>query len=342
MTLSDTIIKLSSVSAPSGFEDAAAEAITELISPYADEVSTDVLGNVIALRSCGRPEAKRLMLCAHMDEVGLIIRGEEKGFLRFSTLGGLDARILPARVIKILANPPIFGVIDTLPPHVLSGEEMEKSIDTEKLFIDAGLSSEEARRLAPPGTPAVFAGGCDSLLDKELCGKALDNRVCVAILIRLFELLADEILDVDVYALFSVQEEVGLRGSRTGAFSIAPDCCLTLDTTHAQTPDGKPGRSMKMGGGAAIAVGPAMNRALTDKLISLAKEAGICNQIEVEPGNPGADCWEIQVSRAGVKSALCSVPVKYMHSAVETVSLSDAEAVLKLSLLLCQNAREVM
>ena len=330
MQLHDLITDLCAISAPSGFEDRAFTRIAELISPFVDEVKTDVMGNLIAVKKCGRPNAKKLMLNAHMDEIGLIVTGYEKGFLRFSSLGGIDSRMLPARELKILTDPPVYGVIDTMPPHVLESGEQDKSIDAKKLFIDVGLSDEEARRSIPLGTPVVFAGGSETLSESRICGKALDDRACVAVLIKTMERLKDKALDIDVYCLISSQEEVGTRGAVTGTFSIEPDFAVTVDVTHAATPDSKRGQTMEMGKGAAIGVGPNMDRNLTSLLFRLADEKDIPCQTEVMGGNTGTDGWVIQVSRTGVSTALASLPIKYMHSPVELMDVSDGDAIVKL------------
>lgn len=330
MLLHEMITDLCAVSAPSGFEERAFERISALISPFSDEVKTDAMGNLIAIKKCGKPNAKKLMLNAHMDEIGFIITGYEKGFLRFSPLGGIDPRMLPARELKILTDPPIFGVIDTMPPHTLENGEQDKTIDMKKLYIDAGLSDEEARRAVPLGTPVVFAGGCESFSESRICGKSLDDRACVAILIKTMERLRDRQLDIDVFCLISTQEEVGTRGAVTGTFSIEPDFAVTVDVTHAATPDSKKGQTMEMGKGAAIGVGPNMDRGITGLLFRLAEEKEIPCQTEVMGGNTGTDGWVIQVSRTGVSTALTSLPIKYMHSPVELMDVSDAEAIVKL------------
>ena len=252
MLLKDTIIELCALSAPSGFEDRAYSKISGLLLPYVDEIKTDPMGNLIALRRCGHPNAKKLMLDAHMDEIGMIVTGYDKGFLRFANLGGIDPRMLPAREIKLLTNPPLYGVIDTMPPHALSAEDMDKSIDADKLFIDVGLSEEETKRRIPLGTPAVFAGGVSCLTDNILCGKALDDRACAAIILKTMEELSSKTIDVDIYCLISTQEELGMRGAITGTYGINPDYAVAIDVTHAATPDSKKGETMEMRKGAAI------------------------------------------------------------------------------------------
>jgi len=296
-----------------------------------DETYTDAMGNLVAIRRCGIPGAKKLVLDAHMDEIGFIVTGQDKGFLRFANLGGIDPRMLPAREVKILAKSgPIYGIIDTLPPHVLSAGDMDKTVAAEKLFIDAGLTEEEAEELAPAGTPVVFSGGCEALGTNMLCGKALDDRACVAIIIEVMERLKDKALEYDVCCLISTQEELGLRGATSGAFGIEPDMAIAIDVCHAWTPDAKKDKTVPIGKGAVVALGPNMNREFTNAIIETAKSKEIPYQVEVIPGRSGTDAWAIQVSRAGVCTALISLPVKYMHTPVEAMNLADAEAIVSL------------
>lgn len=331
MQLKDLIFDLCDLPAPSGYEERAFARVSELLAPYVDEVKTDAMGNLMAVKRCGKANAKKLMLDAHMDEIGMIVTDIDKsGFLRFGNLGGIDPRMLPAREVKLLTDPPLRGIIDTMPPHALKAEDMDKSIDAKKLFIDVGLSAEKAKELIPLGTPAVFAGSAECFGEHEICSKALDDRSCVAIIIKIMEALSSRDVGLDVYCLISTQEELGMRGAITGAYAISPDYAVALDVTHAATPDSKKGETMEMNKGAAIGVGPNMNRALTKMLFDIAKEQAIPVQTEVMGGCTGTNGWVIQVSREGVATALASLPVKYMHSPVETMDIRDAEAIIKL------------
>jgi putative aminopeptidase FrvX len=324
------IMELCALPSPAGFEGKAFERVQALLAPYVDEIKTDAMGNLIAVRRCGKPDAKKLMLDAHMDEIGLIVTGHDEGFLRFSSIGGVDQRMLPAREVKVLTEPPIFGVIDTLPVHTLTDEEMEKSIDADKLFIDVGLTQEEAVEKVPLGTPVVYAGGVNELMENILCGKSLDDRSCVSIILKTMEELAGKDLSVDLYCLISTQEELGTRGATVGAYTVAPDYAIALDVTFAATPDTKKGETMELRKGAAIGVGPNMHRTLTQQLIDFAKAQEIPYQLEIMGGSTGTDGWPIQVSREGVATLLVSLPIRCMHTPVETMDLADAENIVKL------------
>ena len=187
MELNELIISLCGESGPSGFEDDARDAVITQLKPFVDEIKTDVMGNIIAVKRCGKENARSIMLDAHMDEIGLIVTGHKDGYLRFSTIGGVDQRMLPAREVKVLTNPPIYGVIDVLPPHALSDDEMDKSLPVDKMYIDIGMSQEEAEKAVPLATPIVYDGGAQMLGENMICGKALDDRACAAIIIKAME-----------------------------------------------------------------------------------------------------------------------------------------------------------
>ena len=327
MDIRETARELCALSGPSGFEEAASRRAAELLRPLVDELRTDAMGNVLALRRCGRENAKRLLLDAHMDEVGFIVTEVTEGFLKFSALGGLDPRTLPGREVRILApEGPLYGVIACLPPHVLTAEQREQAVEIKELFIDAGLSQPEAEKRIPLGTPGVFEGPMFGLQGDNFVSKALDDRLCAAVILKVMDELRDEELPCDLAVLLSSQEEVGLRGSAPGAFALDPDWCIAVDVTHARTPDAPGGETFEAGKGCTVGVGPNANRAITAALLETAKEEGIPHAVEVMPRSSGTNGWAIQISRQGVATAIVSVPVKYMHSPVETASLADAEA----------------
>jgi len=330
MSLKELIVELTSISGPAGSESAVAERVSELLRPLVDEVNTDNLGNVIGYKSCGKAPAKKLLIDAHIDEIGLIVTGIEEGFLKFSTIGGVDPMILPARQVKILTDPPIYGVIGCMPVHALTPAEMNKATKAEDMYIDIGLSQEEAAKKVPLGTPIVIETPVASLQGDVLTGRPLDNRACMAIIIDALSALKDRELDVDIIVMGSVQEELGHRGAMAGTYSAAPDYALVLDVTHAKTPDYKREKAFEFGGGAAIGVGPNVARKLSDRLIAIAKEKGIPYQVEPMAGSSGTNAWVMQTSREGVATAVVSLPLKYMHTPVETMKLCDAEAVSRL------------
>ncbi len=203
--------RLCAAGAPSGFEGPAVAEARTLLEPLMDEVWVDRLGNLVGVRRCGKPGAKKLLLDAHLDEVGLTVTGMEQGFLRFAAIG-VDARMLPDREVTVLADPPLRGVVACLPPHVLSAEDREKAPKVEEMFIDVGLGQEEAERRIPLGTPVVYRSSFLRLGERQLCSKAMDDRVCFEALLRTAELLRDKPLNVDLYVLGSTRGHGGQGG----------------------------------------------------------------------------------------------------------------------------------
>ena len=332
MDLREKIMLLSRESGPAGFEKNAVDKAAELLDPCVDELQTDVMGNLLALRRCGKPGAPVIMLDAHIDEVGLIVTGYENGSFRFSELGGIDARVLPATEVKLLTpEGPIRGVVDFLPPHVVPAPEREKPLAMDKLFIDAGFTTdEEAQKHVPLGTSAVFATDCFALGENQIAGKSLDDRSCAAILIEVMDRLKEKTLAVDLTVLLSAQEEVGCRGAQVGAFAVKPEQAIAVDVTFGRSPEESAHKTVKMNGGAAITVGPAASRQVSDKLITLSREKKLPYQLEVMGGCSGTDADDIQVSGEGVAMGVVSLPLKYMHTPVEVIDLRDAETIVEL------------
>lgn len=325
MDMRNALEHLSAQTAPSGFEGPAAQAAAELLRPLMDEVSIDRSGNVIGLRRCGSPNAGRLLLDAHLDEIGLIVVGIEDGFLRFRTIGGVDPRMLPDRELTILTEPPIFGLVSCLPPHVQKAGDSKRSIPVPDLMVDIGMTQEQAEKAVPLGTPMVFRGGCTPLGERQICGKAMDDRSCFVTLLRTAELLSGTPLDVDLYVVGSVKEEVSGVGAKTAAFAIDPDCCVAVDVTHGTTPDGQKDRTFSLGGGPVIGMGPNMTGWMTQRMMDKAAQLGLEFQVEVMAGHTGTNAWPMQISREGVATSVVSVPLKYMHSPVEVLDLEDME-----------------
>ncbi len=327
MEIKEIARELCALSGPSGFEGAAADRAEKLLLPLVDEVRRDAMGSVLGFRSCGRAGAKRLLLDAHLDEVGFIVTEVCEGFLKFAALGGLDARTLPGREVRVMApEGELYGVIACLPPHVLSAEQREQAVEIKDLFIDLGLPQEEAEQRVPLGTPGVFEGPMFDLRGDSFVSKALDDRLCAAVVLKVLEELRGEELPCDLTVLLSAQEEMGLRGAGPGAFALDPDFCIAVDVTHARTPDAPKRETFEPGKGCTLGVGPNASRALTGAIAEAGKEKGIPFQWEVMPRSSGTNGWAIQITRQGIATAIVSVPVKYMHTPVETASLSDARA----------------
>ena len=211
-----------------------------------------------------------------------------------------------------------------------AGGDENKSVPLNELYVDVGLSQEEAERAVPVGTPMVYRAGCFPLGEDQMCGKSMDDRACFVTLLRAAELLRDKELDVELHILGSTREEVSGAGAVVGTWAVAPDFCVAVDVTHGKTPDGPADKTFDLGGGPAIGVGPNMTRWMTERMIDKAREHSIPYQLEIMSGHTGTNGWEMQISREGVATSVLSLPLKYMHTPVETLSLADMEGVAQL------------
>ena len=334
------LTKYCSKPSPPGFEDEVRELVIEDLKELSDEVWVDALGNVIAVKR-GRGEG-RVMIAAHMDEIGLMIRHITKdGFLRFAPIGGWVDRILPGQrvIIKTLDGRFIRGVVGCKAPHVMKPEETKQVIPISDLFIDVGASSrEEAEGMGiTPGAVAVIERDVARLGNPDIVtGRGFDDKVGLAVMIEALRALNEH--GVDVYAVATVQEEVGLKGARVAAFSITPHLGIALDTTIASDMPGVEEHDYitKIGKGPAIKVmdgrkgtGLITHPAIRDLLIEVAKREGIPYQLEVLTGGT-TDASIIQLTKDGVPAGTISVPTRYVHSPVETLNLNDAVNAAKL------------
>ena len=317
--------QLCGLAGPSGFESDVAQAAAEILRGAVDEVRVDKMGSVIGLRRCGRENAPKLLLDAHLDEIGFIITGHEEGYLRFAPLGGVDPRMLPDRELTVMTQPPMFGVVACLPPHIQSSEDMDKSLPIRELWLDVGLGQEEAEKRVPIGTPAVYRTGCTPLGSNLLCGKALDDRACFAILVDALERLKGEELDVDIYVLGSTQEETHSTGAITAAYGICPDMCVAVDVTHGDSPDAPKDQTFPLGGGPVVGIGPNCTRWMSERMKRTAEKLDMEVGLEVMAGHTGTNGWDLQISREGVATAVLSLPLRYMHTPVETIHRDDLD-----------------
>lgn len=323
--------ELSEAIGVSGDEGDVRAVVLGAIQEHVDKVEIDALGNVLAFKRGTGRQRLRTMLAAHMDEIGLMIMGHDSdGFLHVATVGGIDARLLPGT--RFVVGPErIPGVIGVKPVHLLRGSEGENALKIEALFLDIGAKSkDEARKLAPAGSYAVFSTQYREL-GPTVTGKAFDDRVGCAVLI---ELVRGERFRFDFHAAFTVQEEVGLRGARVAAYSIHPDCAITLEGTSADDlpKDKDVSPTAELGKGPAITIMDRSfiaDRRLVRLLTSTAEDLAIPYQIK-QPGIGGTDSGAIHQAREGVPSATVAVPCRYIHSPVGLLSLDDFSNTLQL------------
>lgn len=330
----NTLFSLLSARGVSGNEGAAGELFTRLIRPYVDEVTVDIYGNFIAHR---HGSGQKVMFAAHIDEVGLMVTYiDPEGYLYFQPVGGVDVTILPAqRVIIEHEGREVVGVIGKKAIHLMTQEERGKSqVKAEDLWIDIGVSSkEEAEARVSVGDYISYSTTPYLLSSEQVCCKSLDDRAGVFTLIEIARLLADKPMSCDLYLVASLQEEIGCRGVRTAAFSIRPEVGIAIDVTHATDyPSVNPKRSGKieLGKGVVIAKGPNIAPELASRLVATAQRESIPYQLEAIAHPTGTDANLMQVSAEGIRTALLSIPCRYMHTPNEVVALSDIEAAARL------------
>lgn len=321
------IKKLSDMRGISGFEYRITDEIADMFREYCDEVRIDSLGSVIAVKKCGKDKAPRVMIEAHCDEIGLMVTSvTDEGYLTFANVGGVDERTLPQTEVVVHGKKDLWGVIGIKPAYL---QENGKTVKLSDMAVDTGLDAKEVREIVSVGDSITVAQSVGKLGKKQFSGKTLDDRASVAAIMTVMKNLKDIDIEVDVYAVAAVQEEVGCRGGKTTAYGINPDMAVAMDVCHGITPDNSE-CAFEVGTGAVLSVGPNLHPKLTDALFDVANRHGIKVSTDVDGGNTGTDAWTIQVARDGIPTALISIPLKYMHTSVETLAISDVKAAVKL------------
>jgi endoglucanase len=336
LSLNENLEKLSNACGVTGRENQVRDLMAEMLKPYADEIQIDRMENVIAIKK-GKPSAPKIMLAAHMDEVGLMVKTITKdGFLQFSKMGGIDDRILPAQKVLLHTKKQAYpGIVGSKPPHIQKEEERKKIITFDDLFIDVGAQSKD------DATDMGISIGDAIAFDVQYCklgkdavmGKAFDNRAGCAVMIETMKRLKET--ECTVYAVGTVQEEVGLRGAAGAAFGVDPDLAVALDVTIAGDVPGvrEYDTSVKMGKGPALTIsdsGLITHPKILRWLLDTAQEEKIAFQLE--SGLLGStDAARISITRQGIPSGTISIPTRYIHSPASILSLADIENSAKLA-----------
>lgn len=318
----------------SGYEDEVREIVKRELEDYVDEIKVDKLGNLICIKNGS--EFKE-MVCAHMDEIGFMVKSiDEKGFIRFAPIGGWFSQIaLGQRVILHGTKGKVYGVIGCKPPHVMKDEERKKAVEFRDMFIDVGAESrEEVKEMGIEiGTPITMDRELVRM-GKRVTGKALDDRVGLAVMIEALKRCKS---DATIYAVATVQEEVGLKGARVSAFALEPDVALALDVCVATDFPSAESTHMdiKLGKGPVITIVDASGRGLiaTRNVVKWLRETAekynIPYQLEVAEGGT-TDATAIQLTKEGIPSGVVSIPARYIHSPVEVVDIRDVENAVNL------------
>lgn len=323
--------ELSEAIGVSGNEGGVRAVILDALREHVDEVKVDALGNVLAFKRGTGRDRLRVMLSAHMDEIGLMVVGHDgDGFLRVDAVGGIDPRLLPGTTV-LVGPEHMPGVIGIKPIHLTKEDERERVLQIEDLVVDVGAKGkDEAKKLAPLGTTVAFATRFREL-GPTVSGKAFDDRAGCAVLV---ELVRGARFRCDLHAAFTVQEEVGLRGAQVAAYAIAPDCAFALEGTVADEipKDKDTSPTSELGKGPAITVMDRSfiaDRRLVRLLTGTAEALGIPYQLK-QPGVGGTDSGAIHQTRQGVPSATVAVPCRYIHSPVSILSLDDLNNTVRL------------
>lgn len=335
----DLLKRLSEIDGVPGREEHARDLVRAEVQGLVDELREDALGNLIALKRGSAPdgERKRVMLSAHLDEIGFMVKFiDEAGYLRLQSLGGFDTRNLFARNVSVWTREGALPGILTpggRPVHIASPEDRKKVPELKEFFVDLGLAAEEVKRRVRVGDSVTLDQTFREVGDL-VTGKALDDRASAFVQIEALRALQSAAPRHDVYAVFSTQEEVGLRGALVAAYSVEPDLGVALDVTLAvDTPGVTPDEAVtRAGAGVGIKLfdgSMISTRFLVDEFVALAEKQSIPYQLEVLPLG-GTDAGAIQRSRGGVPSITLSLPTRYIHTIVESVHKTDLQATLDL------------
>lgn len=331
MSLSETLRGLVQGHGIAGFEQDFAEEVCEKLKIYCSDVRVTKSRSVTCFLRSKRENAPTIMLEAHLDRVGLIVYSvDENGFVGFRNLGGVDERILPAAEVCILGRQEVFGIIGAKPPHLMSKSENNEGLKIKDMLIDTGLSGDELKALVRVGDPILLKSEFTELSGTRISSAALDNRAGMAAVFDCLERLKGKDLPCNLCVAFTSGEELGLQGANTIIGESIPNLAIVLDVTYGRTPDTETTGTFPLGCGAVICRGPNLHYEMTNKVVETAKAKNIPYEIEVAAGSSGTNAWAIQVSGGGVPCVLISIPLRYMHTTVETVDLEDIENVSRL------------
>ncbi len=312
---------------PSGHEGPIRAILKDAWKDLTDEMETDGLGSLIGIKRATRPldQTRKIMLAAHMDEIGLMVRDVVDGFIYVHRISGVDNRVMLAQPVIVHGKQALPGVVAAAPPHLLTAAERRKYPSFDEMVIDVGLPADEVAQLVTIGDLITPDVELIELANNRFAAKAMDDRACVAAVTVCLNHLKTMNHSWDVYAAATVQEETGLLGAETAAYKIKPDIAIALDVGFAEQPGIESDEAITMGGGPSLGIGPNFHIRLNEKIEEVANYHEIKMQTETLPGRSGTDAWAIQVSQHGIPTALFSLPLRNMHSPVETLDLNDIE-----------------
>lgn len=308
----------------SGFESPVRELIRSAWEPYVDEIGVSRLGSLHAKVKGSGPEPRpALLLAAHMDAIGLMVTGVQDGFLRVTEIGGLDARVLPGQLVRVHGREELPGVIVQPPGHLLPSGAGNGPVSLEYLLVDVGLLPEQVKQLVQVGDLVSFDSQPLEMGKNVLAGHSLDNRASVAAVTHCLQELQSRQYSWDVWAVATAQEEETLGGAFTSAFALQPALAVAIDVTFGSSPGSPSHLTYPMGDGIALGWGPNVHSGMFRAFKELAEHLEIPYQIEIMPRHSGTDAYGLQIARAGVPTMVIGIPLRYMHTPVEMVSMKD-------------------
>jgi endoglucanase len=329
---------LSEAAGPSGYEGEVADVVREAWGPFADETALDRVGSLLAFKHGAGPEPRpRVLLAAHLDEIGLMVKQivahpdevHGSGFLRVTNLGGVDIRQLLGQTVEIHGSrggrQRLTGIIGALPESRQPENKSGKAFGYEELIVDPGLSFAALKERVAVGDVISFRQPLRELLNGRVTGKALDNRASIAAVTVCLEYLRGRQHAWDVVAVATAQEESALLGAFTSGFAQRPDVAIAIDVTFGKGPGASDDEAHELDEGPAIGVGPNVHPGVQKALQAAAKGLEMKVQVDPHAAYSGTDAMGLQIAREGIPTGVVSIPLRYMHTMVESVALSDVE-----------------
>ncbi|MEN8908119.1 MAG: M42 family peptidase [Clostridiales bacterium] len=326
------LAELTGKTSVSGYEYKFSKFLKNEISKYCNNIEIDYFSNVIATFNSGlNLKKKKIMLTAHIDEIGLMVKSIDKnGFIKFTNIGEVDPKILLSQEVKIHGKRELLGVIGSIPPHLIENYNKHNVVDIDKLYIDTGFSKYELDEIISIGDVISFNVELISLNSNYISSKALDNRAGICTLIGVMNELKKFKYYNETTFNFTSMEETASAGVINSSYRIEPDLAIVIDTCFGKVQGGANEDTFVLGNGPVISIGPNFNSDYSKQIIKIARDEKISHQIDVEPGNSGTEAWATQISRNGIPTLLISIPIKYMHTPIEVMNIDDINLSVKL------------
>lgn len=314
----------------SGYESEFTNHLKTYFDEYCEEIEIDNLFNLKG-KIYGDSD-KKIMICAHIDEIGFLVKSIEKyGYIKITNVGGIDSKILLGQEVLIHGkDKKIHGIIGAKPPHLQTEDESKKFTSINDLYVDTGYYKTPLEDMISIGNPVSLTSEVIKLNHSKLTSKSLDNKCGVLCQLGIMEEITNYNIANNIVFLANTQEETHQIGIRTASYTELPNLAIVIDTTFGDSNEVSKDETYTLGRGPVITIGPNLHPKATQALIEVAKNNNFQYQIEIETGNTGTDAWHTQISRSGIPTILISVPIKYMHTCIETVDINDLKKTIQL------------